>query len=515
MANSYVASRAHLVFALCLPLAVLLGYMLAFSALDRGSMLFVLMLIGVLSVPVLMNWYHPVLLLTWNAAITPYFLPGQPFIWMLVAFIGVGFAIMNRLTTPEARFVPVTSINRVLLVLLGVVIVTAYLRGGIGLRAFGSAQYGGKGYFYVVGAIAGYFALISKQLPKERAGTFVALFFLSALTSLVPNLAYLGGPNFSFLFYLFPPVYAYEQAAGDYLAYGSEFVRVYGLTFGSNGLYCFLLARYGLRGIFDLRKPLRLVMFVAAVAGCLFCGFRSFMLLFLLTVFVQFFTEKLFRPRVFLVMASVGALVGGLILTNMDNLPNVVQRSLSFIPSSFLPVDIKPSIRSSAEGTSEWRLQLWGEVLPEVPRYLLLGKGYNLDPGELFLATERDRRGWSHYAWALVSGAYHNGALTLIVPFGIWGLLAFLWFLVVSLKYLLRTYRYGDPTLKTINTFLLTYFVAKTLYYFAIFGSFFNDLYVFTGLIGLSVSLNGLGNQDAQEQPSELDMPQFDTNANR
>ncbi len=68
---------------------------------------------------------------------------------------------------------------------------------------------------------------------------------------------------------------------------------------------------------------------------------------------------------------------------------------------------------------------------------------------------------------------------------------AFLWFAIASIKYLYRNYRYGDPDLRVINTFLLAFFIARFIYYMTVFGNFYSELYFFTGLIGLSVSLNG------------------------
>jgi len=402
----------------------------------------------------------------------------------------------------------VPSVSASLLVLVGVVLVTAYLRGGIGIRSLGSSQYGGKGYFYIMGAVAGYFALISKRLPKEKAGLFVGLFFLAALTALVPNLAYFGGPKFMFLFYLFPPSYAYEQALGDY-ALDRDFARVYGLTFASNGVYCYLLARYGLRGVFDVTRPHRLALLLAAAAGSLFCGFRSFMLLFILTVITQFFAEKLFRPKVILGVGASFLVVCSAVLPNADRLPLVAQRSISFLPPTL--VSINPAIRQNARLSTDWRLHMWRDVLPDVPSYLIKGKGYGLDPGELALAVEADRRGYTTYQWALVTGAYHNGALTLLIPFGIGGVVAFLWFAVASIKYLYRKYRYGEPALKTVNTFLLAYFVAKLIYYFGVFGSFYTDFFVFTGIIGLSISLNGPDSEQVQAAPVTATVPQLAT----
>ncbi|HEY5914828.1 MAG TPA: hypothetical protein VJA21_29915 [Verrucomicrobiae bacterium] len=505
MANSLLAWRAQLVFALCLPLAVLLGYMLA-DPNDFISVLVITGIIGLLSVPILMHSYHLLLIISWNAAIAPYFLPGQPFLWMLLSFVGFGFAIVNRFTSPEASFVPVPSVTRPVVALLAIVLVTAFLRGGIGFRVFGSGQYGGRGYFYILAAILGYFALISQRIPKNRVHLVVALFFLTGLTSFVPNLAYLAGRRLDFLYYVFPLSYALEQAVGDY-SVTAQYTRILGLTYGSVALYCWLLARYGLRGIFNLAKPLRLVLFIAATVGCFYCGFRSFMVLFILVVGVQFFVEKLYQPRVLLVLGLGGALIGAAALPNLDRLPLVVQRSIAF-----MPLPLSPVISVSATESSRWRLEMWRDVWEDMENhqyeYLWKGKGYSIDPNELALSLYSSERGLgTKYAWAMVSGAYHNGPLTVLIPFGVWGAGAFVWFVIASIKYLYRNYRYGDPDLKTINTFLLAYFIARVVYYTGVFGSFFTDLFVFTGIIALSISINGAELPVAEEAEEPATRP--------
>ncbi len=484
MANSFVAWRAQLVFALCLPLAVLLGYMLSEPG-SFSSMAVFAIVFGVLSMPLLMYWYHPLLIITWNAAISPIFLPGQPFIWMLFAFLGFGIAIVNRFTNSEARFVDLPSMNRSLIFLLIAVLVTAYIRGGLGVRSMGSGQYGGKGYYYIMAAILGYFALISQRIPKQRASLFVALFFLSGLTSLVPNLAWLGGRGFEFLFYLFPPSYAWEQASAEFSG-TAAYSRLYGLTFASNGLYCWLLARYGLRGIFDLAKPVRLLLFILAALGCLYCGFRSFMLLFVFTLVAQFFAEKLYRERVVVVLGACALIFGAATFQYTDKLPLVIQRSISF-----LPVRLNPVVKQTADLSTEWRVNMWKDVLPLIPKYLVLGKGYGIEANQVDLAEGGYRGFGPSYSAALTFGAYHNGPLTLIVPFGIWAFGAFAWFCLASIRYLYRNFRYGDPDMKVINTFLLAYFIARLVYFSVIFGNFFSDLFAFTGIIGLSVGING------------------------
>jgi len=103
MANSIHIPKTHVILALCLPLAVLLGYLLA-EPLESTSLAVVTFVLAVLSVPLLLKWNHPILILSWNAVVTPAFLPGQPYAWMLLAPLGLLFAVLSRSVNPEARF---------------------------------------------------------------------------------------------------------------------------------------------------------------------------------------------------------------------------------------------------------------------------------------------------------------------------------------------------------------------------------------------------------------------------
>ena len=92
---------------------------------------------------------------------------------------------------------------------------------------------------------------------------------------------------------------------------------------------------------------------------------------------------------------------------------------------------------------------------------------------------------------AELAGDYHNGPLSVIIPLGLFGVIGFLWFLGAGISVLYRNHKFGDPAFQRINTFLLAYFIAKTICFFAVFGSLYSDLVGFTGLLGLSVSVNG------------------------
>jgi len=210
--------------------------------------------------------------------------------------------------------------------------------------------------------------------------------------------------------------------------------------------------------------------------------------LFLLIFACVFYFEGLYRTSLLPILASVALIASLLVLPRVENLPIMVQRALSFLPV----VRMDPVAREGAQGSTEWRVEMWKEVLPQVPNYFIKGKGYVIDPSDLFMAEVATFHGFGiQAAGALVAGDYHNGPLSLLIPFGIFGLLGFLWLLVASLRLLYFHFRFGDPALHRINTFLLAAFVAKALLFLLIFGGFSSDLYAFLGLVGLSVSLNG------------------------
>jgi len=174
-------------------------------------------------------------------------------------------------------------------------------------------------------------------------------------------------------------------------------------------------------------------------------------------------------------------------LPMVEKLPMTVQRSLSF-----LPIAVNPIAREDAEGSSEWRLNIWREVVPTIPQYLLVGKGYSIDARELDQASDFSAINSADTGrGATVASDFHNGPLSVIIPLGIFGAVGFLWFLAAAFRVLLYNYRYGDAEYRRINTFLLAYFTVRVLYFLAIFGSLHTELTMFTGLIGLSISING------------------------
>ena len=130
--------------------------------------------------------------------------------------------------------------------------------------------------------------------------------------------------------------------------------------------------------------------------------------------------------------------------------------------------------------------------MPEIPKYLWIGKGYTASPADYYFAAESSRRGLAKdFEVSIVAGDYHNGPLSLIIPFGIWGAIAFAGFIWASLKVLYLNYKNGPPDLKLINTFLLSAFIGRVVFFFSVFGVISSDLALLAGLVGLGISMNG------------------------
>jgi hypothetical protein len=98
-----------------------------------------------------------------------------------------------------------------------------------------------------------------------------------------------------------------------------------------------------------------------------------------------------------------------------------------------------------------------------------------------------------------------------MIPFGIWGGIAFVWFIAAALRVLYLNYRFGDTNLKTYNVLLFAAFISRTLVFFTIGGGIQSDMAVFAGLVGLSVALNGGVRRSAPVVASEAEQAEIAT----
>src|SRR5262249_36733596 len=149
MTTSLGLPRKLLIFGIVLPLAVVIGYLMATP--DSVNSLSVLgFVLAVLAAPVLLRFHHPLVIFSWNLAVIVPFLLGSPHFWMPMSAISLGISVLSTFLDKELKLIHVPSVTVSLLFLSVVVLFTAKMNGGIGLRSLGGNLYGGKKYIYIL-----------------------------------------------------------------------------------------------------------------------------------------------------------------------------------------------------------------------------------------------------------------------------------------------------------------------------------------------------------------------------
>jgi O-Antigen ligase len=474
--------RSLAVYAACIIVAVIIGVLMT-NPLTYSALGFVGLVCAVLFLPILLRYHYFLMIASWSTPITVFFLKGDPKLSLVMIALSMVISVTAH-TLNQQRFINVPSIKWSLICLIAVVLITAKFTGGFGLKAFGSEVYGGKKYVFLIVAILGYFALVAQPIPTKRARLYVTLFFAGGVLGFIGDL-YQISPGFLHpIFWIFPP-----SAFDPNFTFGST--RLVGTGWAGTAMINVLIARYSLRGIFFTDKLWRPALFFFSIALIFLGGFRSALLLTGMTIMLQFFLEGLHRTKLLLVFALIGFAGIAAIFPLAPKLPYTFQRTLAFLPKEI--IHLTPEARLEAQGSTDWRLDMWKALLPQVPKHLLLGKGYAITMEDLELMGQdsafQNGSDASQQGLAL-SGDYHNGPLSVILPFGIWGVLAFTWFLTASLRVMYLNYRYSSPELQTLNTFLFTIYTIGSLDFVFLFGGLADGMGQFTGLLGLSIAIN-------------------------
>jgi hypothetical protein len=480
-ANIAAALRSFALYAICATLAIIIGVLMT-DPLTYSTLGFVGIVCAILFMPLLLRWHHPLMIFAWNTPIMMFFIKGDPDLCLVMIALSLAISVTERALN-QTHFIKAPQVAGPLIALIGIVAITAKLDGGIGLRAFGSDVYGGKKYIFLIVGILGYFALTARPIPPQKAQKYVAYFCLGGALSCVRDFYPLVPHFLTPIFWLIPPL-----SLDTGLQLGTT--RLVGTGWAATAVVAFLIARYGLRGIFLSGKLWRPIVFFISIILIFFGGFRSALVTTGALIILQFFFEGMHRTKLmpFFIILLVGASVAAIPLAS--KLPFTFQRTLAVFPEGW--VHLSSDARLAAEDSTNWRIDMWKSLIPQIPKYLLLGKGYTItmeDYAQIASlgAIQSADAGQQDLA---LSSDYHNGPLSVILPFGIWGALAFLWFTGASLWVMYRNFRYSDPALQATNTFLFSSYIVTTLSFYFIAGGLADGTAAFTGLLGLSVSIN-------------------------
>lgn len=485
MSSMSMGIRTLLIYVICIPVALFLGLQInSLSYFSKDSIYIVSIVVAVLISPILLKWHHPLLFFFLNATVFAWFLPGRPKLGLVLAAISLTISVLQRTVQHESRFIRAPEITRPLLVLIAVVVTTMLLRGGLGFSAFGSKMVGGSRYLILILGALSFYALTAQPIPRARANTYIALFFLCGITSVMGDLFALATPTFYPIFLFFPPSAEAGVRSGE-----AEIgvTRLIGLALMCGAIFRYMLARYGLKEMLTGANKFRLLLFLAVTIVSLLGGFRSIMVGLILMFGMMFILEGIHRTRIVVPVVIGGLLISILTVAMLPKMPFTVQRALAF-----LPVEIDPVAKMSASISTEWRVEMWKSILPEVPNYLLLGKGLGFSDSDYETIVNKDEmtRNPDSWTWAVITGEFHNGPLSVVLTFGVWGLIAFGWLQIAGLRALYANYRHGDPELRCVNTYVLASYVVQLIMFWFVFGSMYSETVIFVSLMGFSVAIN-------------------------
>lgn len=328
---------------------------------------------------------------------------------------------------------------------------------GLGINIL-EDYYGGRGYIIFLQGLLAYLCLSSLKTDSYKLGRVLQwAVFLSIAASMIITIRNLIMPD----------------SAGAELetsnAPVTDDTRELSFTYLSLIILQVLILNYSVWQI--LKRPWWIILGAAACAGLLISGFRSYiaqllMLFFVVSILYRRWFISMIAPALglllLLVMSSAGIL---------HELPFGVQRTLSVIP--FLDVSLQA--RRSAEGSTEWRVEMWRWALDDRKNFIqnkVFGDGFSRNIGILKANVYEKAYKLSHdqsdFAW---NGSWHSGPISTIQTIGYIGLSLYTIISIIGMIYawlVCCIYRYHPYKLGILYVAAM-YFISPT-FFFLIFG---------------------------------------------
>ena len=173
-------------------------------------------------------------------------------------------------------------------------------------------------------------------------------------------------------------------------------------------------------------------------------GFRSKLVGLIMATFIFGFILSRFKLRYIIVSTLVGVFLWIFAIVISPHVPRGLQRTLSFIPGAYSDVRTGKDALESVE----WRVEIWKYCWEKAPEYFWVGRGsaFNVYDavGDLRRSDIMEFTPW----FAYMTRSYHSGPLTLLIDYGVLGLIIGSWLLILILKITVN----GAKKISTYNT---------------------------------------------------------------
>ncbi len=358
--------------------------------------------------------------------------PGQPSTLLIAQCLVIGFSLLMLLTRRLPFRLNFTELE-LWGMLLFLFVLQVYLRNPVGLNVLGGGSVGGKAYLLFGFTVISSALLAGLKIPPSELKTALRLTIIGGLINIgtatigrfVPSVAYYTGSSFV------------NAGVTDHSDFGQAVDTGAATRNDAFGLFAQNLSLW----VSAFKSPLKacfhpffFVLIIVSLGVATLSGYRSSVIFLVLTYFVG----VCYRGGVaqLLISCFVGAfaLTALAAINAVAPLPPNIQRSLSFLPGSW-----EERYELDTEGSTEWRVEIWKEVLL-TDRWIenkLLGDGLGFSARELqFQMSAALRLGNAigvsgfdaHREAVLANGDYHSGPVQTIRIIGYVGLLVLLLF---------------------------------------------------------------------------------------
>lgn len=304
-----------------------------------------------------------------------------------------------------------------------------FARNPVGFWAMQSSMVGGRPYFEIGLAFCAFMILSRVQITDFIAKIFPMFFVIPAWCVAILDVIGRIVPQTSYALNSF---YSGVGSRGVTSAFQQEEklgeTRMTGMLGAGLSSVLNLCAKYNPITMLSPLYPGRMILLTAAFGAIFLSGYRSA----LLFAMVALLLSSLFRNRLrdlwiagsvaMLTVVALIAMQGSLI-----QLPKTMQRALSWLPG-----DWDQEVVADAQGSSEWRFEMWAWAWSDdrILRDRTWGQGFGLSIDDMNLIASSliagegggSRLGGSDRENFMITGSFHSGPLSTIKYIGVVGL---------------------------------------------------------------------------------------------
>jgi hypothetical protein len=353
-------------------------------------------------------------------------IPGSPTSLLLAQALVLGFSTLLFLMRKLPFRLAWTELETWILVLT-IFIGQVYMRNPVGVNIFGGDTVGGRGYALYGIALGCTLLFCGLRVPSTDLKWVLRLTILgglvntavSILGNLIPSVGYITGAAYT------------DTSDADY---DDQVVDTKAATrigfLGTVGINLSLWISAYISPLRACLKPLWAILILATVVAAAMSGFRNTIVNVGLFLCLGVAYRSGFTGVLLSILAGIGGLALLAVVNTMHPLPPNIQRSLTFLPGTW-----EERYKLDAEGSSDWRFEIWREALL-TDRWIhnkWLGDGLGFSAAELAAqmnTREGARAGISglgaHRDTILSNGDYHSGPVSTIRVIGYVGLFFFL-----------------------------------------------------------------------------------------